>query len=122
MNEFVLRVASKRQVTFPDDLLAALDLKQGDEFGVQFVSPFDVRLVPYSRIRRALMTPEVQEALRKSEAAFNSPETKWISLEDLDKRIAAKKRLVGKTEVRSEAEPRNVGRARVVSRARAKVK
>lgn len=92
MSEYFLRVASKRQVTFPEELLTALQLKQGDEFGVQFVTPTDIRLVPYSRVRKALITPEVQAAIRKSEAAFNLPNAKLISLQDLEKRVATERR------------------------------
>jgi bifunctional DNA-binding transcriptional regulator/antitoxin component of YhaV-PrlF toxin-antitoxin module len=108
MSEFVLRVASKRQVTFPDELLSALQLKQGDEFGIEFVTPTDIRLVPYTRIRKALMTPEIQEALRRSEASFNSPEAKLISLEEVEKRISAKGRGAKKVAVRSKLRPRSV--------------
>lgn len=106
MSEYFLRVASKRQVTFPEELLAALQLKQGDEFGVHFVTPTDVRLVPYSRVRKALMTPEVQAAIRRSEAAFNSPQVKLLSLEELDKRIAGKRRLSKKPVARSKVKER----------------
>ena len=107
MSEYFLRVASKRQVTFPEELLDALELKQGDEFGVQFVSPTEIRLVPYSRVRKALMTPEVQAAIRKSEAAFSSPQAKLISLDEVENRITAGQRLSKK----SPAKPRGNKRA-----------
>ena len=108
MSEYFLRVASKRQVTFPQELLAALQLKQGDEFGVQFVTPTDIRLVPYSRVRKALMTPEVQAAINKSEAAFDSPQAKLISLEEVEKRIAATQRATRKSPTKPKGNKRVV--------------
>ncbi len=108
MTEYVLRVAGKRQVTLPEGLLKAMDLQGGDEFGIQFVTPTDIRLVPYSRVQKALITPEIQEALRKSEEAFNSPQARLISLDDLEKRVRARERIARKPQLRAGGKARDV--------------
>lgn len=108
MTEYVLRVAGKRQVTLPEGLLKAMDLQGGDEFGIQFVTPTDIRLVPYSRVQKALITPEIEEALRKSEEAFNSPQARLISLDDLEKRVRARERIARRPQLRAGGKPRDV--------------
>jgi bifunctional DNA-binding transcriptional regulator/antitoxin component of YhaV-PrlF toxin-antitoxin module len=89
MSEFMLRVAAKRQVTLPEELFNALQLKQGDELGVEVRSPFDIRLVPYARVQRAVLTPELQALLEKRAKSLDAGGP-VISLEDLEKRSATK--------------------------------
>ena len=63
--EYTLRIAAKRQVTLPEEIVTALNLKKGDEFGIIVHNPSDIRLVPYTRVRKDLITPEVEKILRK---------------------------------------------------------
>lgn len=64
--EYTLRIAGKRQVTFPEEMLQALNLKKGDEVQVVVNNPSDIRLVPYTRVRKDLLTPEIKKLLEQS--------------------------------------------------------
>ena len=99
--EYTLRIAGKRQVTLPEDVLTALDLKQGDEFRIVVRNPSDIRLVPYARIRRALITPEIEEILKKRRAEIENG-AEMISQEELLKRAAVKN---AQRRIRSQAKP-----------------
>jgi bifunctional DNA-binding transcriptional regulator/antitoxin component of YhaV-PrlF toxin-antitoxin module len=99
--EYTLRIAGKRQVTLPEDVLTALDLKQGDEFRIVVRNPSDIRLVPYARIRRDLITPEIEEILKKRRAEIENG-AEMISQEELLKRAAVKN---AQRRIRSQAKP-----------------
>jgi antitoxin component of MazEF toxin-antitoxin module len=86
--EYTLRIAGKRQVTLPKGLVDALNLKKDDEFQIVMNTPTDIRLVPYARIRKDLLTPEVEEILRQRRAEIEHGA--GISHEELLKRAAAK--------------------------------
>jgi bifunctional DNA-binding transcriptional regulator/antitoxin component of YhaV-PrlF toxin-antitoxin module len=63
--EYTVKIAGKRQVTFPKEILEALNLDKGDEFQIVVHNPYDIRLVPYTRVRSDLITPEIEQILRK---------------------------------------------------------
>jgi bifunctional DNA-binding transcriptional regulator/antitoxin component of YhaV-PrlF toxin-antitoxin module len=89
MAEYTLKIAGKRQVTLPKGIVEALNLKQGDEFQILMRSPTDIRLVPYTRIRQDLITPEIAEILRQRREEIDSG-AGMISQEELLKRAAVK--------------------------------
>jgi bifunctional DNA-binding transcriptional regulator/antitoxin component of YhaV-PrlF toxin-antitoxin module len=100
--EYTLRIAGKRQVTLPKGLVDALKLKKDDEFQIVMNTPTDIRLVPYARIRKDLLTPEVEEILKQRRAEIERGE--GISHEDLLKR-AAGKNLVRRLKSRKKSGP-----------------
>lgn len=63
--EYVLRIAGKRQVTLPEEMLTALNLQRDDELRVVVHTPSDIRLVPYARVRKDLLTPEIEAILQQ---------------------------------------------------------
>ncbi len=89
MTEYTLRIAGKRQVTLPEEIVTALNLKKGDEFGIVVHTPSDIRLIPYTRVRSDLITPEIEAILKQRRAEIaNGAET--ISQEELLKTAAVK--------------------------------
>ncbi len=87
--EYTLRIAGKRQVTLPEAIVNALNLKQGDEFRLVCRTPTDIRLVPYTRIRTDLITPEVEEILNQRRAEIDNG-AEMITQQELLKRAAVK--------------------------------
>jgi len=87
--EYTLRIVGKRQVTFPEDILDRLGFEKGDEFRLVMRSPHDIRLIPCVRIRRDLLTPEIEEILKKRRAEIDAGAV-MISQEDLLKKAAAR--------------------------------
>ena len=87
--EYTLRIVGKRQVTFPEDILDRLGFEKGDEFRLVMRSPHDIRLIPCVRIRRDLLTPEIEEILKKRRAEIDAGAV-MISQEDLLKKASAR--------------------------------
>ncbi|MGD0732386.1 MAG: hypothetical protein ABR956_14085 [Terracidiphilus sp.] len=87
--ECTLRIAGKRQVTLPERFLNAVNLKQGDHFMAIAYSPSDIRLIPCTSIRRDLITPEVDEILKRRRAEIEAGAA-MISQDELLKRAAVK--------------------------------
>ena len=107
--EYTLRVAGKRQVTLPDQIVKALKLKQGDEFRIVMRNPTDIRLIPYTRIRTDLITPEIEAILEKRRAEIGAG-AEMISQEDLLKEAAVKN--ARRRHASAKARPRVAARAR----------
>ncbi len=82
MAEYTIRVAGKRQVTLPEEFLNALNLEQGDEFRIEVRTPTDIRLVPYTRVRRDLITPEIEKILAQRTKEIEDGE-EMFSLEEV---------------------------------------
>jgi tRNA threonylcarbamoyladenosine modification (KEOPS) complex Cgi121 subunit len=87
--EYTLRIAGKRQVTIPEDILERLGLNKGDEFRLVMHNPTDIRLIPCTRIRRDLITPEIEEILKRRRAEIESG-IEMISQEQLLQKAAVK--------------------------------
>src|ERR1039457_1486340 len=62
---YTLRIAGKNQVTLPREIVTALNLQKGDELQIVVNTPSDIRLVPYTRVRKDLMTPEIERLLER---------------------------------------------------------
>jgi bifunctional DNA-binding transcriptional regulator/antitoxin component of YhaV-PrlF toxin-antitoxin module len=91
MTEYTLRVAGKRQVTLPEEIVTALNLEKGDEFRIVVRTPTDIRLVPYTRVRSDLITPEIEKILAQRRKEIEDGE-EMFSLEEVLKRAAVKNR------------------------------
>lgn len=89
MTEYTLKIAGKRQVTLPQEIMSTLNLERGDEFQIVVHNPSDIRLVPYTRVRKDLMTPEIEKILeqRRREIEHGG---KMVSLESVLKKASAK--------------------------------
>jgi antitoxin component of MazEF toxin-antitoxin module len=84
----MLNLASKRQLTLPPKLVKLLQLQTGDQIEIQHHGPGDIRLIPYTRVRKDILSPEIEEILRERERAIDAGND-LISLEDLDGAIGA---------------------------------
>src|SRR5271165_4170482 len=89
ITEYTLRIAGKRQVTLPDAFVNALNLRQGDELRVVCKAPNDIRLVPYARVRRDLITPEIEAILSERRAQIEGGE-EMTAHEEVLRRAALK--------------------------------
>jgi bifunctional DNA-binding transcriptional regulator/antitoxin component of YhaV-PrlF toxin-antitoxin module len=91
MAEYTLRIAGKRQVTLPEEVVTALNLAKGDEFRIVVRTPTDIRLVPYTRVRKDLITPEIERILAQRRKEIGEGE-EMFSLEEVLKTAAVKNR------------------------------
>jgi len=91
--EYVLKMAGKRRVTLPHQIVSTLKLAEGDRMSIVIHSPTDIRLVRYRLPRKDLMTPEIRKELaeRRREIQEGAP---LISLDTVLKRAAAKRAAV----------------------------
>jgi antitoxin component of MazEF toxin-antitoxin module len=89
MSRYILNLAGKRQLTLPPKLVKLLQLQTGDQIEIQLRGPNDIRLIPYARVRKDILTPEIEEILREREQAIDAGND-LISLEDLDRAVRAK--------------------------------
>lgn len=87
--EYTLRIAGKRQITLPTEFVEAMNLKQGDELRVMVNAPNDIRLIPYARVRRDLITPEIEAILNQRRAAIDGGE-KMTAHEEVQHQAAVK--------------------------------
>lgn len=65
MTEYTMKIAGKRQVTLPQEVMKTLNLEQGDELQIVVKNPSDIRIIPFTRVRKDLITPEIQEILEQ---------------------------------------------------------
>jgi bifunctional DNA-binding transcriptional regulator/antitoxin component of YhaV-PrlF toxin-antitoxin module len=85
MAAFTLRIAGKRQVTLPEEVLSVLNLEKGDQFRIEVRSPSDIRLVPYTLVRKDLITPEIDAVLQQRRKEIDDGAA-MVSLEQVMKK------------------------------------
>jgi bifunctional DNA-binding transcriptional regulator/antitoxin component of YhaV-PrlF toxin-antitoxin module len=88
-SEHTVKLGGKGQFTIPKDLQRALKLKKGDILGIVVHTPADIRLVPYTHVRKDLITPQVEKILelRRKEIEEGA---ELVPLEEVLKKAAAK--------------------------------
>ena len=91
--EYPVRLAGKRQITLPPSVVAQAGLEQGDEILLVMHGPSDIRLIPCARIRRDLITPEIDAILKRRRAEIKSGAVQLVSQEDVRKRAKVKNAL-----------------------------
>ena len=91
--EYPVRLAGKRQITLPSSVVARAGLEQGDELLLVMHGPSDIRLIPCARIRRDLITPEIDAILKRRRAEIKSGAVQLVSQEDVRKRAKVKNAL-----------------------------
>ena len=106
--EYTVKIVGKNQVTLPEGLMTFGNLQRGDELRIEVRTPFDIRLIPYTRVRKDLLTPEIEEMLQKRRKEVESGE-EMVSLEEVLKKAAVKNRAAAAASPRSgsETEPQN---------------
>jgi bifunctional DNA-binding transcriptional regulator/antitoxin component of YhaV-PrlF toxin-antitoxin module len=87
--EHTVKLGGKGQFTIPKELQRALDLKKGDIFGIVMRTPSDIRLVPYTHVRKDLITPQVEKILQQRRKEIEGG-AELVSLQDVVKRAAGK--------------------------------
>ena len=112
--EYTLRIAAKRQVTLPEEIVTALNLKKGDEFGIIVHNPSDIRLVPYTRVRKDLITPEVEKILRKRRKEIERGQP-MASLQAVLKQASTQRAGYAQIEAKTKASKTGVGAGRLKS-------
>ena len=87
MTEYILKIAGKRQVTLPKEIVRDLNLEKGDELQIIVHNPSHIQMVPFTRVRKDLITPEVEKILnqRRKEIANGG---RTVSLEQALKKAA----------------------------------
>lgn len=63
MTEYTLKIAGKRQVTLPNQFVRDLNLQRGDELQVIVHNPSHIQMIPTTRVRKDLITPEIEKVL-----------------------------------------------------------
>jgi antitoxin component of MazEF toxin-antitoxin module len=91
--EYPVRLAGKRQITLPPSVVAQAGLEQGDEILLVMHGPSDIRLIPCARVRRDLITPEIDAILKRRRAEIKSGAVQLVSQEDVRKRAKVKNAL-----------------------------
>lgn len=89
MAEHTVRLGDKGQFTIPKKLQRALALKKGDIFGIVVHTPSDIRLVPYTHVRKDLITPQVEKILQQRRKEIEDG-GELVSLEEVLKKAAVK--------------------------------
>ena len=112
MAEYTLRIAGKRQVTLPEEIVTALNLEKGDEFRIEVRTPTDIRLVPYTRVRRDLLTPEIEKILARRRKEIEEGE-EMFSLEEVLAAAAKKNRAAAASGPKSTAKTAVRGKRRL---------
>jgi bifunctional DNA-binding transcriptional regulator/antitoxin component of YhaV-PrlF toxin-antitoxin module len=95
MNRFVLNLVSKNQLTLPKKLVELLQLETGDQVEIHLRGPGDIKLVPCTRVRKDILSPEIEGLLRARERAIDAGGD-LVSLEDLDRIASARESRVRK--------------------------
>jgi len=88
-SEHTVKLGGKGQFTIPKEMQRALKLKKGDVFGIVVRTPSDIRLVPYTHVRKDLITPQVEKILQQRRKEIEGG-AELVSLEDVLKKAAAK--------------------------------
>jgi antitoxin component of MazEF toxin-antitoxin module len=91
--EYPIRLAGKRQITLPASVVAQAGLEQGDELLLVMHGPSDIRLIPCTRFRRDLITPEIDALLKQRRAEIKSGAVQLVSQEEVRKRAKVKNEL-----------------------------
>ena len=105
MNRYILNLAGKRQLTLPPKLVKLLQLQTGDQIEIQLHGPADIRLIPCTRVRKDILSPEIEEILREREQAIDAGND-LISLEDLDRAVRANESRVQTAVVNARTSPK----------------
>lgn len=87
--EHTVKLGGKGQFTIPKDLQRALKLKKGDILGIVVHTPADIRLVPYTHVRKDLITPQVEQILQQRRKEIEEG-ADLVPLEEVLKKAAAK--------------------------------
>jgi bifunctional DNA-binding transcriptional regulator/antitoxin component of YhaV-PrlF toxin-antitoxin module len=88
-NEHTVKLGGKGQFTLPKGVLRALNLKKGDIVGIVVHTPSDIRLVPYTHVRKDLITPQVEKILQQRRKEIEEG-ADLVPLEEVLKKAAAK--------------------------------
>jgi AbrB family looped-hinge helix DNA binding protein len=88
-SEHTVKLGGKGQFTIPKEMQRALNLKKGDTFGIVVYTPSDIRLVPYTHVRKDLITPQVEKILQQRRKEIEGG-AELVSLEEVLKKAAAK--------------------------------
>ena len=88
-NEHTVKLGGKGQFTIPKELLRALNIKKGDMFGIVVHTPSDIRLVPYTHVRKDLITPQVEKILQQRRKEIEEG-ADLVPIEEVLKKAAAK--------------------------------
>lgn len=89
MAEHTVRLGDKGQFTIPKKLQRALALKKGDIFGIVVHTPSDIRLVPYTHVRKDLITPQIEKILQQRRKEIEDG-GELVPLEEVLKKAAAR--------------------------------
>jgi bifunctional DNA-binding transcriptional regulator/antitoxin component of YhaV-PrlF toxin-antitoxin module len=87
--EHTVKLGGKGQFTIPKELQRALDLKKGDIFGIVMRTPSDIRLVPYTHVRKDLITPQVEKILQQRRKEIEEG-AELVPLEEVLKKAAVR--------------------------------
>jgi bifunctional DNA-binding transcriptional regulator/antitoxin component of YhaV-PrlF toxin-antitoxin module len=87
--EHTVKLGGKGQFTIPRELQRALDLKKGDIFGIVVRTPSDIRLVPYTHVRKDLITPQIAKILQQRRKEIEDG-GELVPLEEVLKKASAK--------------------------------
>lgn len=88
--EYPVRLAGKRQITLPASVVKEAGLQKDDELLIVMKGPTDIRLVPCARIRRDLITPEIDAILKRRRAEVRSGAVQLVTQEEVHKRAKVK--------------------------------
>ena len=89
MTEYTLKIAGKRQVTLPKEIVRDLNLAKGDELQIVVHDPSHIQMIPFTRVRKDLITPEIEQILGEQRKKIEQGE-RMIPLEEVMKKAARK--------------------------------
>lgn len=89
MTEYTLKIAGKRQVTLPKEIVRDLNLERGDELQIIVHNPSHIQMIPFTRVRKDLITPEIEKVLARRRKEVENGGT-MVSLDQALKKAAQK--------------------------------
>jgi len=89
MKDYILKIAGKRQVTLPKEIIQDLNLRKGDELQIIVHNPSHIQMIPYTRVRKDLITPEIEQILGEQRKKIESGE-RMIPMDEVLKKAARK--------------------------------
>jgi antitoxin component of MazEF toxin-antitoxin module len=89
MTEYTFKIAGKRQVTLPNEFVQDLNLQKGDELQVIMHSPSHIQIIPTTRVRKDLITPEIEKVLAQRRKEIENGGA-MVSLDQALKKAAQK--------------------------------
>lgn len=92
MTEYTFKIAGKRQVTLPNEFVQDLNLQKGDELQVIVHSPSHIQMIPTTRVRKDLITPEIEKVLAQRRKEIQSG-ARMVSLDEVLKKARRKNAL-----------------------------